>query len=216
MPAWTIEFAHAHPNTAVLGTDLSPIQPKTVPINCTFIVDDATQDWVFHQRFDYIHTRAISMGIPDWDKLIGQAYAFLKPGGWCELQEFHLSITSDDGSMKEGGALWRWDRDMLAATKKIGIDVRISLQHPKMLKERGFINIGERQLKIPIGPWAKGRKEKQIGIMAQKDLVEGIEGISTKLLLMVGYEPETLKIFLDEVKKEVMDPKVSSETGFKT
>lgn len=112
--------------------------------------------------------------------------------------------------------MWRWDRDMLAATKKIGIDVRISLQHPKMLKERGFINIGERQLKIPIGPWAKGRKEKQIGIMAQKDFAEGIEGISTKLLLMVGYEPETLKIFLDEVKKEVMDPKVSSETGFKT
>lgn len=98
---------------------------------------------------------------------------------------------------------------MLAATKKIGIDALASLQHPRMMKENGFINIGERQLKIPMGPWAKGRKEKQIGIMAQKDLAEGIEGISTKLLLMVGYEPETLTQFFEEVKKELMDPKVS-------
>jgi hypothetical protein len=98
---------------------------------------------------------------------------------------------------------------MLAATKKIGMDTLISLQHPKMLKEKGFINIGEKQLKIPMGPWAKGRKEKQIGIMAQKDLVDGLEGISTKLLLMLGYEQEKLKVFFEEVKKELMDPKVS-------
>ena len=149
------------------------------------------------------------MGIHDWDKFIGQAYTFLKPGGWCELQEFHLRITSDDGSMKDGGALWTWRRDMLAATKKIGIDTLVALQHPKILKEKGFINIGQRQLKIPMGSWAKGRKEKQIGIMAQKDLVEGIEGISTKLLLMLGYKPEELSVFFEEVKKELLDPKVS-------
>ena len=123
---------------------------------------------------------------------------------------------SDDGSMKEGSALWRWRRDMLAATKKIGIDTLVSLQHPKMLKEKGFINVGERKLKIPIGPWAKGRKEKQIGIMEQKDLVEGIEGISTKLLLMLGYEPETLNPFFEEVKKDLMDPKVSFGNDFQT
>jgi len=76
-------------------------------------------------------------------------------------------------------------------------------------------------LKIPTGPWAKGRKEKQIGIMTQKDLVDGVEGISTKLLLMIGYEPENLKVFFEEIKKELMDPKVSfyivsSKVDFKT
>jgi len=151
------------------------------------------------------------MGISDWNKFIGQAYAFLKPGGWCELQEFHLDLTSDDASIKEGGAFWTWRRDILEATKKIGIDTLTTLQHPKMLKEKGFINIGEKKLKIPIGPWAKGKKEKQIGIMAQKSWVDGLEGASTKLLLMIGYEPEKLKLFLEEVKEEFMDPKVSFE-----
>jgi len=208
--AWAIEFAHAHPKTNVLGTDLSPIQPNRVPINCTFIVDDATKEWNFHQSFDFIHTRAISMGMADWPKLIEQAWTNLKPGGWLELQEFHLSIGNDDGSIKEGSALWQWRRDMLAATKKIGVDSLKVLEHPKMMKERGFQNVGERPLKIPLGPWAKGKKEKQIGIMAQKDLVEGLDGISTKLLLMMGYEPEALKEFLENARKDLMDPSVSS------
>jgi hypothetical protein len=180
------------------------------------MIEDATLNWTFHQRFDYIHTRAISMGISDWDKFIGQAYAFLKPGGWCELQEFHLNMTSDDGSIKEGGALWTWRRDMLEASKKLGIDTLISLHHPRMLKEKGFVNIGERQLKIPIGPWAKGKTEKQIGMMAQKSWVDGVEGASTKLLLMFGYEPEKLKMLLEEVKKEFLDPKVSPGKVFKS
>ena len=105
---------------------------------------------------------------------------------------------------------------MLEATKRIGIDTLISLQHPKMLKEKGFVNVREKHLKIPVGPWAKGKKEKQIGIMAQKDLVDGLEGISMKLLLILGYEPEKLKIFLEEVKKELMDPKVSFGKFFKS
>lgn len=173
------------------------------------MIDDATQEWTFHQRFDYIHTRAITIGIADWPKFIGQAWNFLKPGGWVELQEFHLRITSDDGSMKEGSALWQWRRDILAATEKIGIDSLKTLEHPSMLREQGFQHIGEKVLKIPMGPWAKGRREKQIGIMAQKDMAEGLEGISQKLLVMMGYEPEKLKEFFENVKKDLMDPAVS-------
>lgn len=113
--------------------------------------------------------------------------------------------------MKEGSAIWQWRRDLLAATEKIGIDSLKTLEHPRMLKEQGFQNIGKKVLKIPMGPWAKGKKEKQIGIMAQKDLVEGIEGVSQKLFLMMGYEPENLKEFFEKVKKELMDPAVSTK-----
>jgi len=212
--AWAIEFAHAHKKTNVLGTDLSPIQPQTVPINCTFVVDDANKDWNFHQRFDFVHTRAIAFGISDWPKFIGQAWTYLKPGGWLELQEFHLNVSSDDGTLKEGSALWQWKTDMLAATKKVGVDSLKTLEHPKMMADQGMQSIGVRQLKIPLGPWAKGKREKQIGVFAQKDLVEGLDGISTKLLLLMGYEPEALNKFLEDVRKDLMDPAVSSRYAF--
>jgi hypothetical protein len=83
---WTIEFANLHPDVQVIGTDLSPIQPDYIPVNCVFYMDDATHDWSFHQRFDYIHVRALTFGIADWDKFVDQAYNYLQPGGFIELQ----------------------------------------------------------------------------------------------------------------------------------
>ena len=57
---WATEFAEAFPQTQVIGTDLSPIQPNFVPSNCRFIIDNAEHDWAFEQSFDYIHSRMVS------------------------------------------------------------------------------------------------------------------------------------------------------------
>jgi methyltransferase family protein len=59
---WAIEFADAHPSAIVLGTDLSPIQPTLCPPNCTFIVENVENDWVFTEPFDYIHSRMLCLG----------------------------------------------------------------------------------------------------------------------------------------------------------
>jgi Methyltransferase domain len=59
---WAIEFADKHPAVQVIGTDLSPIQPTTVPPNCCFIVDNIEDEWVFRESFDYIHGRMLLLG----------------------------------------------------------------------------------------------------------------------------------------------------------
>lgn len=89
-------------NTAVVGTDLSPIQPAYVPVNCPFLIDDANQPWLesFHARFDYVHTRALGMGIRSWDLFVERARDALKPEGWLELQEFHFPLSCDDGTVR--------------------------------------------------------------------------------------------------------------------
>lgn len=150
------------------------------------------------------------MGIADWPKFIRQAWTYLKLGGWLELQEFHLGITSDDGTLKEGSALWTWRGEILAAMENVGLDGMNALQHPRMMREQGFQNIGDKILKIPLGPWAKGKREKRIGAMAQKDLIDGLEGASTKLLLMKGYKQEQIDELLENTKKDLMDPAASS------
>ncbi|KAF1989500.1 S-adenosyl-L-methionine-dependent methyltransferase [Aulographum hederae CBS 113979] len=210
--AWAIEFADAHPDCHILGTDLSPIQPTSVPVNCEFIIEDAASVWAFPQQFDFIHTRAITMGIKDWPRLLGQAYAALKPGGWIELQEFQLPLGCDDGSVVEGeSALARWGEELRTAAGKLGIDTIAIQQHAKMLADLGFEDVKEGELKIPLGPWAKGKKQKKIGIMALKDLAEGLQGISTRLLVMLGTRSEEeVKVFLDEVRDELMRKDVHS------
>jgi hypothetical protein len=45
--------------------------------------------------------------------------------------------------------------------------------------------------------------------MAQKDLYDGMEGISTKLLLLLGYSKEEVTEFLDKARADLMNPEVS-------
>jgi hypothetical protein len=40
-------MADKYPSAEVVGTDLSPIQPRWVPPNCKFEVDDAGEKWTF-------------------------------------------------------------------------------------------------------------------------------------------------------------------------
>lgn len=60
---WAIEFADAHPAVQVIGTDLSPIQPSSVPLNCSFIIENIEDEWLFREPFDYIHSRTLLLGL---------------------------------------------------------------------------------------------------------------------------------------------------------
>ena len=72
---WAIDCADKHPETEIIGTDLSPIQPQWVPPNVKFEVDDAEQAWTFpDNHFDLIHTRILMGSLRDWDKFLAQAY----------------------------------------------------------------------------------------------------------------------------------------------
>jgi ubiquinone/menaquinone biosynthesis C-methylase UbiE len=75
---WAIDFADEFPQTVVLGTDLSPIQPALVPPNCRFEVDDCTDEWVYPENyFDYIHIRVMFGCVEDWEALYKKAYRYV-------------------------------------------------------------------------------------------------------------------------------------------
>jgi len=71
---WAIDFADEHPETEVLGIDLSPIQPAFIPPNVTFVVDDLEQEWTFSSRFDFIYMRMLSASILDFPAMFKKAF----------------------------------------------------------------------------------------------------------------------------------------------
>ncbi|KAL0256394.1 hypothetical protein SLS55_008789 [Diplodia seriata] len=207
--AWCIEFADAHPHLHVVGTDLSPIQPGNVPPNCEFLVDDANADWTYGQRFDYIHTRAVLLGIKDWDKLIHQSFESLNPGGWVEFQEFHIPIGCDDGSAGPDSAITRWSHSVHEALKNLGIDSMATSSFRELMGKHGYESIGETHAKFPIGPWAKGRKEKTMGTLFQKDIAGNLMGISVKILTNgLGWTEEEVEKLVIEAKDDLYSPQV--------
>ena len=61
------DFADEYPSAEVIGVDLSPIQPASVPPNCRFVVDDVNETWQYQENeFDLIHIRALTGSVSDW------------------------------------------------------------------------------------------------------------------------------------------------------
>lgn len=64
-----------YPEAEIQGIDLSPIQPQWVPLNVSFMVDDAEAEWLIPpESLDYIHIRHMTSSIRDWPTLLSRAY----------------------------------------------------------------------------------------------------------------------------------------------
>ncbi|OCL08663.1 S-adenosyl-L-methionine-dependent methyltransferase [Glonium stellatum] len=207
--SWAIDFATMYPSAEVIGTDLSgPIQPTNVPPNCTFLIDDATADWAFPKKFDFIHVRMISIGIKDWPRFFNECFKSLKPGGWVEMQEWSAPFGCDDGSAPLDTPFMRWGSDGKGAAAKAGLDVQAAKKFPIYLEQSGFVDVQETKTKWPLGPWPRGKREKKIGELFLKDMLEALRAASIGLYTRVlGWTEEAVDEWLEEVKKDMLDPK---------
>lgn len=147
---WAIDFADSYPSAEVIGTDLSPIQPSWVPPNVRFIVDDAEEPWLFSasRPFDFIHARDLGGAIGDWPRLLRQAYTHLKPGGWIELQEFEVTLKSDDGTMRLAPTLCEYLGRLHEASEAFQRPMNIAEGHRQRLVEAGFENVQDAIYKV--------------------------------------------------------------------
>lgn len=71
---WAIDFADEHPESEVLGVDLSPIQPSFVPPNCAFQIDDVEEHWTFSHKFDFIYSRMMTGSFINWPQFLKQSF----------------------------------------------------------------------------------------------------------------------------------------------
>lgn len=147
---WAIDLADEYPDAEVIGLDLSPIQPSWVPPNCRFEVDDAESEWLFAQRgaFDFIHGRAMSGSIGDWQKLFNQAYDHLRPGGWLELQEYETQATSDDDTIDQAVHLKLWQDKINEASQIFGKPFMACTSHKQRMLDAGFVDVTQDTYKV--------------------------------------------------------------------
>jgi len=207
---WAVEFADAYPSAHVIGTDLSMIQPQYVPANCQFEIEDAEDDWLFPQMFDYIHWRTMATCFADPASIIGKAYDALLPGGYLELQDMCLQ-TSDDDSMK-GTSLEEWQAHVEEATIKAGRLWTNVPHYKRWMIEKGFEDVTEYKFRWPSNQWATDRREKLLGAWTTAQIDSGmLESVSTRLFMMkLGWSKEKLTDFLNAVRKDVKNPGIKA------
>ena len=214
---WCMAFADEFPESLVVGIDLSPIQPDWVPPNCRFYVDDIESEWAYSQaeHFDYIHGRALCGSIADWPKLFAQSLANLKPGGYLEMQEFHTCFYSFDDGLDNAPYLKDWDLQTAEASRRFGKDLRKAHVLKQYMEDAGFVDVQEAIYKVPIGPWAKGKKFKELGNYSLVQLLNSVEPFSLALFSRVlGYTIDEIKIICARVKNDLVNPKLHSYMNY--
>lgn len=198
---WSVEFAEQFPEAHVLGTDLSPIQPNFVPVNCSFEIADAEDEWTFSHKFDYIHGRALMSCFADPRSIIQKAYDALEPGGYLELQDGLFPFQFLDPKPPDGHPLHIFLDNCLQASRISGRPWDNAQHYGRWMAEVGFEDVIDKRYNWPCGPWAKGEKMKKLGVYFLEDLNHAVEPICMKLFVKVlGWREERVRAFLEELK----------------
>ncbi|KAJ4286594.1 hypothetical protein N0V88_007956 [Collariella sp. IMI 366227] len=202
---WAIDMADEFPLTTVFGFDLSPIQPEWLPTNCHFHVDDYEDDWTYRDEelFDYIHGRALSGTVANWPDFYRQVRMNLKPGGWCEMQEYDAWIFSDDDSFDRATWTKEWVTMLDDASRMFGKQINVAKKHKQWMIDAGFEDVQERISRIPIGTWAKEPALKELGRVEQIHMQMSVASHTPALFTRVwSYTEPQVQVFIEGVKRE--------------
>ncbi|KAK6858887.1 S-adenosyl-L-methionine-dependent methyltransferase [Apiospora arundinis] len=205
---WVMEFGQEHPECEVVGTDLSKIQPEHPPENIQFIRDDAEEPWEFGpEKFDFIHARYVCTCFDKPKAVMKQAFDNLKPGGWVEYQDSALDILSMDGST-QGTTVERWGELLTMGAAANGRDLRVSRNYKHWLEEIGFVDVTERKIAGPIGPWCKSARQKDMGRVMARGFYDNVTGLSYKLFKGMGFTEEQIEDFATRFRADLVSPAI--------
>ncbi|KAF4463794.1 demethylmenaquinone methyltransferase [Fusarium albosuccineum] len=206
---WAMDFADEYPSAEVIGTDLSPIQPKWTPPNCVFEVDDFEAEWLSKTPFDFIHGRELEGCIGDEDQLFRRAYENLTPGGYIEFQATYPRLLSDDGTAEKAENAQKWLKHLLEGSAKFGKSLEGAINWKDKLEKAGFVDVQQEIRKLPIGGWPKDAKLKEIGKLQGIQQIQAVESYTPRIFSTVlGWKEEEVQVYVSQVRKDLKNPAI--------
>lgn len=149
----------------------------------------------------------------DWPRLIRQAHARLKPGGYIELQESAVWGWSDDGSLTDDSPMMQYLMALDDAGKKIGRDLNIYQYLTRWLVDCGFEDVHEATYFLPFSPWPEDPNLKEIGKIQAIMVQDAIEAYGLRLCTQVlGWSPDHTKVLQSLVREQLKNPRMHSYT----
>lgn len=207
---WTIVAADTYQSAQVIGVDIAPIQPSWVPPNCQFEILDIEEDWELAKNsFDLIHARELIVAVRDWDRLFRQSLESLKPGGFFEVGGAYPEIHSDDDTIPENSSLLDVCKLFFTMGDAMGTPINAPTTWKGRMERAGFVDVKETVYKVPMGPWPKTKRFKEIGAFENVSIVEGLEAYMMRGYTQVlGGNADVLRIKVAKAVAELRNPKM--------
>ncbi|KAI8158318.1 Secondary metabolism regulator LAE1 [Colletotrichum sp. SAR 10_70] len=203
---WAIDFGDEHPESEVIGVDLSVVQAGFLPPNVTFEVDDIEEPWAFSNGFDYIHSRMMTGSISDWDQYLQKCYDNLNPGGYLELNDIDAVPLSDDGTLTEDTNLMKSVRLWHEGLAGLGRHFQEFSRFKDALAKVGFEDVHIKRYRWPTNGWPKDKKHKELGIWNLENIAPHWDGfIMAPLTRALGWTKEDVLALGKDARRDFAD-----------
>ena len=114
-----------------------------------------------------------------------------------QLHEVSLPFYSDDNSVPPGGSLQKYQENLLKAVRLAGVQ-DVTPQLEGYLLDAGFTDVRVVVKKLPLGPWAKDKKKKELGMWGLAISEEGLRAYGLALFTrQLGLSPEEATALCD-------------------
>ncbi|UKZ68711.1 uncharacterized protein TrAtP1_009734 [Trichoderma atroviride] len=204
---WAIQYAEQHPDSTVLGVDLSITKPQgLLPGNCQFQQLDAENGEWPPTQFDYIHFAHVIACFDDTKAVMKKAFDHMKPGGWIELHDPELRNIADGDSAK-GTAVEEWVQMVVKGGRIVGRDMLKSAHYETWLNETGFVNVQDAKFPLPFNEWPENPKLKEVGAIYKHNLLGLVESL-TKFLTLAGLSHTDAKDLKERAKRDIHNPQI--------
>jgi hypothetical protein len=206
---WAVEMGEQYPNAEIIATDISVFDggPGRIGLpNVQFQLDDAEDEWTYHEPFDLIHIRGLSGAFRDWDAVYKQSFKHLKAGGYIEVAE---SDPAADVTTFPTASPDSYFNILIAAMRNIadaaGFPRARDNLRPSAFTSVGFVDVRVHDITLPVGTWPQDPRQKTLGKMALIGFLEGLEARSLRQLTATGkWTADEVRDLCEKVKREIV------------
>ena len=84
-----------------------------------------------------------------------------------------------------------------------------AMHYKRLMEEAGFVDVTESKFTINTGPWSEktgeeGAREREVGTLQLQNWLEAMEGMTTRNLARMGWEPMECRDLVAQVKEELL------------
>lgn len=97
------------------------------------------------------------------------------PGGFVEFQEADLVGAFSHDDTYSDSDLSVYNAALLEAGRIMGRPSDAASQMAGYMREVGFVDVVEQKIPVPVGTWAKGKRNKEMGVWLQSVCLMGAE-----------------------------------------
>lgn len=127
----------------------------------------------------------------------------LKPGGYIELHEIHIPAGCTQETSNPKPYFVEWADYLCEAGVKVGLEFSAPKKLRGYLQDTGFTNINVKWQNWPVGPWAKGAKNKEIGHWWAEDMKDVTRNTGAMFTRVFGWKPEEYEVYAAKIANEI-------------